>query len=51
MQWMAEAHGLALCCHVLDALGIDGAGEDDSGPCALSGLSSVPHHAHHLQEA
>ena len=39
MQSMAVDDGVALCCHVLDALGVDGTGEDDMGCCALP---SVP---------
>ena len=31
----AEDNGVESCCHVLDALNVDGAGEDDSSRCAL----------------
>ena len=31
----AEDNGIVSCCHVLDALSVDGAGEDDSSCCAL----------------
>ena len=40
MQSMAVDDGVALCCHVLDALGVDGTGEDDRGCCALSSVPS-----------
>jgi hypothetical protein len=36
-----EQHGVTLCCHVPDAFAVDGAGEDNSGHCALSSLSLV----------
>ena len=37
---MAVNHGVTLCCRVVNALGVDCTGEDDSRRCALSSVPS-----------
>ena len=45
---MAETDGVALYCHVLNALGVNDTGKDDGGRCAISSLSAVPLDCQHM---